>query len=47
MVSSKQGDPIWMLDLEAEQILEGFDRVVTSINKIPNEDIASLLDFSA
>lgn len=47
MISSEQGDPIRMFDLETQQILEGLDRVVTSINKISNEDVAGLLDLSA
>lgn len=46
MVSSEQGDPIRMLDLETQQIFEGLDRVVASINKISDEDVASLLDLS-
>ena len=46
MVSSEQGDPVRMFDLETQQILEGFNRVVASINKIANEDVAGLLDIS-
>ena len=47
MVAPEEGDPFWVFDLEAEEVLEGFNRVVASINKISNKDVASLVDFSS
>jgi hypothetical protein len=47
VVSSEEGDPLWVLDLQAEQIFEGFNGVIASINKISNEDVAGLLNFSS
>ena len=47
VVASEQGDSFWVLDLQTEQVFEGFDRVVPAINKISDEDIARLVDFSA
>ena len=46
VVASEQGDSFWVLDLQTEQVFEGFDRVVPAINKISDEDIARLVDFS-
>ena len=40
MVSSEESDAVWVLQLEAEEQLEGLDRVVTAINEISHEDVA-------
>jgi hypothetical protein len=45
VVAPEEGDPFWVFDLEAEEVFEGFDRVVASINKISDEDVAGLVDF--
>lgn len=47
VVATEKGDPIGVLDLEAEQVLEGLDGVVPTINKITDEDVASLIDLSS
>lgn len=47
MVSSEEGDPIWVFDLEAEQVFEGFDGVISSIHEVSDEDVASLVDLSS
>ena len=47
MVSSQKGDSVRVFDFEAEKILESFDGVVASINKIADEDVACLIDLSA
>jgi hypothetical protein len=47
VVASEEGDSFGVFDLEAEEVFEGFDRVVAAINKIPDEDVARLVDFSA
>jgi hypothetical protein len=47
VVAAQQGDSLGVLDLEAEQVLEGLHGVVTAINKVSDEDVASFLDFSS
>jgi hypothetical protein len=47
MVASEEGDAIGVLDLEAEQVLEGLDGVVATINKITDEDVASLINLAS
>ena len=47
VVASEEGDSFGVLDLETEEVFEGFDRVVAAINKISDEDVARLVDFSA
>lgn len=39
VVASKQGDVAGVLDLEAEQELDGLDRVIATINVITHEDV--------
>lgn len=46
MVSSEKSDSVGVLDFETEEVLEGFDRVVASINKIADEDVAGFIDLS-
>ena len=47
MVSSEEGDSVRILNFEAEEVLESFDRVISSINKISDEDVAGFFDLSA
>lgn len=47
MVSSEQGDPIRILYLQAEKVLECFHRMIAPINEVSNKDIASLIDLSS
>ena len=47
MVSSEEGDSIWVLDLEAEQVFESFNGVISSIHEVPDEDVASLVNLSS
>lgn len=47
MVATKKSDTIGVLDLEAEQVLEGLDGVIATINKITDEDVASLIDLAS
>jgi hypothetical protein len=47
VVASEEGDSFGVFDLEAEEVFEGFDGVVAAINKISDEDVARLVDFSA
>lgn len=42
MVSSQQNDVFWVFELITEEKLNCFNWVVTSINKIANEDISRL-----
>ena len=46
VVSSQQGDVSWVLELQAEQKLEGLDRVETSVNEISHEDVSSVWDLT-
>lgn len=46
VVAAEESDAFGVLDLEAEEVLEGLDGVVAAINKISDEDVASFLDFS-
>ena len=46
MISSQKSDSVRVFDFETEEILEGFNGVVASINKIADEDVACLIDLS-
>ena len=46
MISSQESDSVRVFDFETEEILEGFNGVVASINKIADEDVACLIDLS-
>lgn len=46
MVSSEEGDSVRILNFEAKEIFESFNRVIASINKISNEDVAGFFDLS-
>ena len=46
VVSAEEGNAVGVLDLQAEEVFEGLDRVVAAINKISDEDVARLVDFS-
>jgi hypothetical protein len=47
VIAPEEGDPFRVFDLEAEEVFEGFNGVVATINKIPDEDVAGLVDFSS
>ena len=47
MVASQQSNAVRVLHLQAEQVLESLDRVVTSIHEVTDEDVASLFDVAA
>ena len=47
MVSTNQSYSFGVFDLQTEEEFEGFNRMVSAINEISNEDIASFLDLSA
>lgn len=47
VVSSQEGDMSWVLHLEAEEQLESFDGIETSINKISHEDVSGVWNFTA
>lgn len=46
MIATEEGDAFWILDLEAEEILESFDGVIASVDEISDEDVASFIDLS-
>ena len=46
MISSEESDSFRIFNFKAEEKLESFHWVVTSINKIPNENVASLIDLT-
>lgn len=39
VISSKEGDVSWVLQLQAKQELEGLDRVEPSVNEVAHEDV--------
>jgi hypothetical protein len=47
VISSKESDMSWVFQLEAEQELECFDGVESSVDKISHENIASVWNFTA
>ena len=47
MVASEKSDSVWIFHLQTQQILKGFNRVISSIHKVSDEDVASLLDVSS
>lgn len=47
MVSSEKGDSIRVFDFKAEQVLKGFNWMVSSINEITDEDVATVFDISS
>jgi len=46
VVTSKECNMSWILELEAKKELECFNRVEASIDKVTHEDISSVWDFS-
>ena len=46
MVSSQEDDLLWVLHLIAEQKLDGFNRVIAPVHKIPDEDVPGLWQFT-
>lgn len=47
VISSEEGDALRVLDLETEEIFDGLDGVVTTIDKITNEDVLVLREITA
>ena len=47
VISSQESDMRWVLQLQAEQELESFNRVVASIDEVSHEDVSSVGDFTA
>ena len=47
MVASEESDAIGVLELQAEQELEGLDRVVPAIDKIAHENVSSVRDLTS
>ena len=47
VVASKKSNVGGVLKFEAKEQLEGFYRVVTSVNEVTHENIASVWDFSS
>ena len=47
VVASQQGDVGWVLHLEAQEQLEGFDRIEATINEITHEDVSGVRNFTA
>ena len=47
VVASEEGDMSWVLHLEAEEQLESFDGIETSIDKITHEDVSGVWNFTA
>ena len=47
VVASKKTNVGGVLKFEAKEQLEGFYRVVTSVNEVTHENIASVWDFSS
>ena len=47
MVTSKQGDVRWVLQLEAQQKLESFYRVISAVNIVAHENVAGVRDLAA
>jgi hypothetical protein len=46
MVSSEESNVSWVLQLEAEQELEGLDRVESSVNEISHEDVSGVWNLT-
>lgn len=46
MISSKKGNLAWVLHLKTEKIFHSLNRVISSINKISDEDIFVIWEFS-
>ena len=46
MISSQEGDMSWVFQLEAQQKLEGLNRVESSVNKISHEDVSGVWDLA-
>ncbi len=46
MVSSEESDSVGILDFEAKEVLESFDGVVATINKVADEDVTGFIDLS-
>ena len=46
VIAPEESDPVGVLDFEAEEELEGLNRMISSIHKISNEDVAGLIDFA-
>lgn len=47
VVASQKGDSVRVLDFKAKEIFKGLNRVVTSINKIADENVACFVNLSA
>lgn len=47
VVSSEEGDLVWVFHFEAEEILHCFDGVVTSIDEVSDEDVFVVWEFSS
>ena len=46
MISSEKSDSVGVLDFKAQEILESFDGVVATINKVADEDVTGFIDLS-
>jgi len=47
VIASKKGDAVGVLELEAEEKLEGFHTVVTSVDEVTHKDVARVGDLAA
>lgn len=47
VVASQKSDPFWVLHFQTKKQLKCLNRVIATINKIPNEYVASLVDLTA
>ena len=47
MVSSEKGDVSWVLQLKAQQKLEGLNRVEASVDEVTHENVSGVWDLSS
>ena len=47
MVAAEESDAVGVLDLETEEIFEGFNGVVATIHEVADEDVAGFLNFAS
>ena len=46
VVSSEEGDAVWVLQLEAQEQLKGFNGVVATIDEVTHENVSIVRDLS-